>query len=412
MQDLNAFLTLRVPPPLDEAWLAHEVAAGLMSPSSSAPAPPPLPPLERQPIYAAACRERNAAMLAPGGRDHELLGRGVRVQRFTVAATASSHASEQGESSGFAVPVLRFEVGEEGSRDDEVRDLGTEPMGETGGGGGGGGGEEGPASVVIFYIHGGGLLVGEADSEELTCRRLVKCFTPSPKHPRAVLYSVGYRLRPSVAASTCLADVLSALSAVRARHPLSAGWRLLVVGSSSGGELAALATQTVAPGTVQGALLRCPVTVDAPALVPEYFRVWHVSASAPSGPAALPLPPSLGSSTQQVAEEANPFVTSLLGAFPRAEPRDGLDRMPLECPPEELRALRLPRTWIQVCTNDVLYSDGVCYAKALQDAGVEVKVDVVAGWPHTFWLKAPHLDRALEAEEELLRGLAWVLEGP
>lgn len=45
----------------------------------------------------------------------------------------------------------------------------------------------------------------------------------------------------------------------------------------------------------------------------------------------------------------------------------------------------------------------------LEEAGVEVKVDVVRGWPHTFWLKAPELERALEVEEEMVRGLGWLL---
>jgi len=70
----------------------------------------------------------------------------------------------------------------------------------------------------------------------------------------------------------------------------------------------------------------------------------------------------------------------------------------------------MPRTWIQVCSNDSLYSDGVCYAKPLEEVGVEVRVDVVWGWPHTFWLKAPGLERALEAEREMLRALKWLAE--
>lgn len=91
----------------------------------------------------------------------------------------------------------------------------------------------------------------------------------------------------------------------------------------------------------------------------------------------------------------------------RAVPRDGLERMPLEADEETLK--ELPRTWIQLCTNDSPYSDGLCYAKMLEEAGVEVKVDVVRGWPHTFWLKAPELERALEVEEEMVRGLGWLL---
>ncbi|KAH6651915.1 Alpha/Beta hydrolase protein [Truncatella angustata] len=342
MQDLNP-LILGAPPPLDAAWQAHEAAAGLLQPK------PVLSALERQPIYASDCRARNAAMMALGARDHEL-SRGVRVSSLTVP----------GLEDGYEIPVLRYEAEEEDKEKEQV---------------------------ILIYIHGGGLLVGEADSEELTCRRLVKYFPrPSSSHTggqEAVkLYSIGYRLMPQVAAQTCLGDVTSAFKSIRQLHPAA---RLVLVGSSSGGELAAFLSQALAPGSLSGILLRCPVTADAPAHVPSGFEDWHTSASPP-------------------------FVTSLLGLFNRQVPRDGFERMPLEIPTDEVEGLEMARTWVQVCTNDVLYSDGVCYAKLLQDAGIEVKVDVVEGWPHTFWLKAPHLDRALEADNELLRGLAWVLE--
>ncbi|KAH8205644.1 hypothetical protein TruAng_000138 [Truncatella angustata] len=344
MQDLNP-LILGAPPPLDAAWQAHEAAAGLLQPK------PVLSALERQPIYASDCRARNAAMMALGARDHEL-SRGVRVSSLTVP----------GLEDGYEIPVLRYEAEEE----DVSRDLGEEEFDELGRRGG----EEKKEKeqVILIYIHGGGLLVGEADSEELTCRRLVKYFPrPSSSHTggqEAVkLYSIGYRLMPQVAAQTCLGDVTSAFKSIRQLHPAA---RLVLVGSSSGGELAAFLSQALAPGSLSGILLRCPVTADAPAHVPSGFEDWHTSASPP-------------------------FVTSLLGLFNRQVPRDGFERMPLEIPTDEVEGLEMARTWVQ-------------------DAGIEVKVDVVEGWPHTFWLKAPHLDRALEADNELLRGLAWVLE--
>jgi acetyl esterase/lipase len=66
------------------------------------------------------------------------------------------------------------------------------------------------------------------------------------------------------------------------------------------------------------------------------------------------------------------FRNSLLDVMNRAVPRDGLARMSLEAGDEELRGM--PRTWMQVCTNDALYSDGVCYAMALEEAGVAAYV--------------------------------------
>ncbi|KAI1875989.1 uncharacterized protein JN550_001485 [Neoarthrinium moseri] len=394
MQDLRA-LVLTHPPPLDPAWLAHEEAVGLRNPK------PALSVTERQPLYAAESRARNAAMMAAGARDHDL-AQGVRVTRLTVASAVD----------GYAIPVLRYDAlaGDEGEaagdqEGGEVQSRQRQEDGERTEASSPGDMEDGQTGsqnaqqgddVVLVYIHGGGLQVGEADSEELTCRRLVKHF-PFPltastqssnnKNTRSCtrvrLYSIGYRLMPQVPAETCVADSESAFAWVRSTHPSA---RVVLVGSSSGGELAALVSQSQPPGCVAGVLLRCPVTADAPDHVPARLRAWHTSAGAA-------------------------FATALLGPFRRERPRDGLARMPLECPVDELRARRLPRTWVQVCTNDVLFSDGLCYAQALRDAGVEVRMDVVSGWPHTFWLKAPHLERALQADEEMLRGLRWVLEG-
>jgi hypothetical protein len=70
----------------------------------------------------------------------------------------------------------------------------------------------------------------------------------------------------------------------------------------------------------------------------------------------------------------------------------------------------MSRHWIQVSTNDILYSDGILYAEALRQAGVEVKLDIVEGFPHTFWLKAPELERAVKAEKDMIEGLRWLLE--
>ncbi|KAF7541937.1 hypothetical protein G7054_g313 [Neopestalotiopsis clavispora] len=360
-------LVLEAPPPLDPAWLAHEEAVGLRKPK------PAMTAIERQPIYASDCRARNAAMMASGARDHDLQ-KGVHVQALTVPSRL--------ENDDYQIPVLKYTPaeGEHCGHDQNVE----------------AGNKQGSQEeLILFYIHGGGLLVGEADSEELSCRRLIKHFSSTTNQARTspsnswtrvgsniALYSVGYRLMPQVPAQTCVSDVISAFEAIRHFH---AAGKFVIVGSSSGGELAALLSQFLPSGSVQGLLLRCPVTVDAPAHVPPQFNKSHTSAS-------------------------QCFETSLLGRFNRQVPRDGLDQMPLEMPAESIRNLNLPRTWIQVCTNDVLYSDGVCYAELLEENGVEVKLDVIAGWPHTFWLKAPHLDRALKADSAMLDGLNWILD--
>jgi acetyl esterase/lipase len=99
------------------------------------------------------------------------------------------------------------------------------------------------------------------------------------------------------------------------------------------------------------------------------------------------------------------FETSLVKIYSDTA-RENTPNLPLEAKSFH----DLPRTWIQVCTNDLYYSDGICYAAALREAGVEVVVKVIRGWPHTFWLKAPQLDRALEANIDMIEGLKWLMK--
>lgn len=349
-------LFLADPPPLDPEWVQHERDQNLPNPR------PVVPPLIRQPLYVIECRELTARMTAPGARDHHLAD-GIDVTPLTVTSSVDD----------YDIPLLSYSLEGASTKTDHP-------------------------DYAVLYIHGGGLHIGEADSEELSCRRILK---EAKLPPRAgeegaslVVYSVGYRIMPQHPTSTCVADCIDAYHYVRAAHEDRAKTKLLVVGSSSGGELAAFVSQEAAkdsvPDGVAGVVLRSPVTSDAfngEDYIPPALRALHTSAANAK------------------------FATTLLGHMHRLVPRDGLPYMPLEAPTDLLQ--KQPRHWIQVCTNDMLYSDGVCYAKALQSAGAaEVQVDVVVGWPHTFWLKTPWMDRALEADKAMLRGLAWVAGGP
>jgi acetyl esterase/lipase len=100
------------------------------------------------------------------------------------------------------------------------------------------------------------------------------------------------------------------------------------------------------------------------------------------------------------------FHTSLLNSAVLNNGNRTVAALPLEA--EDLSGMS--RHWIQVSTNDIYYSDGACYAEGLREAGVEVRLDVIQGWPHTFWLKAPYLERAVKAESDMIEGLRWLLE--
>jgi acetyl esterase/lipase len=199
--------------------------------------------------------------------------------------------------------------------------------------------------------------------------------------------SVEYRLMPQNPPQKSLDDAYEAFVSLTSR--LRSSENVILVGSSSGGQLAAQVTQLARDSneartrTINGLLLRCPVAIDASkggVNIPERFRAMHTS-FAPS------------------------FETSLLTIESSIVIRNSTT-LPLEANSFE----NLPPTFIQLCSNDLYYSDGICYAAALRDAGVEVMVDVVLGWPHTFWLKAPQLNRALEADQDMIKGLKWLLK--
>ncbi|KAF4834646.1 Versiconal hemiacetal acetate esterase [Colletotrichum siamense] len=331
--DSLSHLILKQPPPLDPEWLQHEEAANLRAPKQTYASP-----LDRQPVYAEERRRTTTDMLAPSGPLHHL----ARISKAHLTAPSTLDA--------FPIPILRF----------------SDPQNET-------------SDVAVVYFHGGGLCVGEADSEELSCRWIVDGV-------RATVYSVGYRLMPGVPAATCVRDAVDAFMYVRGLVPEA---RVVVVGSSSGGQLAAAVSQVVPRGSLQGVVLRCPVTSDGGTsveFVPKGLRGAYTTAT-----------PT--------------FETTLLPVFKRAVPRDGLERLPLEVGVEEVRGMGMPRVWVQVCSNDTLYGDGVCYAMLMREAGVEVEVEVAEGWPHTFWVKAPGLEGARRAEERMVEGLKWVLGG-
>ncbi|KAF4994383.1 hypothetical protein FGRMN_5802 [Fusarium graminum] len=322
----------RTAPPLDPAWLQHEEEVKELGPPRVFNSV-----VERQPIYAQECRDLYTRMTTPGARDYEL-SQGIIRKDFTIPSTVDGHP----------IPILQLDLASSETQKPEV--------------------------VVIFY-HGGGLKVGEADSEELSCRHIVKSGIA-----RIRLYSIGYRLLPQNPASVSVSDCLDGFNALH-----SSAVKTIVIGSSSGGQMASTVAQEAPRGSIHGLLLRCPVTADGASgkeYIPEKLRPYHTSVS-----------PT--------------FITSLGGYLNRDVPRDGLRKLPLEA--TEAKVTGHPRTWIQLTSNDPLYSDGLCYAMLLREMGIEVSVEVEKGWPHTFWLKAPHLDHALVCEKNMLQGLKWLL---
>ena len=91
-------------------------------------------------------------------------------------------------------------------------------------------------SAVIVYMHGGGWVAGDLNTHDAVCRYLAR-------HTPAVVVNVDYRLAPETPYPGPLDDTFSALcwSAERAADWGVTSGRLVVAGSSSGGNLAAAA---------------------------------------------------------------------------------------------------------------------------------------------------------------------------
>lgn len=341
---MDPALFLRYPPPLDPLWLEHEQKAGLLTQQNTV-----ISPKERQVAYSEACKSRNAAMLA--SRDSHL-AHGLSIHDSTITSPDSKQ-----------IRIRTYQISAKDGAELEI----------------------GPEDDLVLYYHGGGLRVGDLDSEDLSCRRICK-------DTSSTVISIDYSLMPDHHPNVTVQEAWDAFLAITTLH---APKTLVVIGSSSGGQLAAQVSQrararnraggqgTTKGREIDGLLLRCPVTCDPThggVDLPARFRPLHASFS-------------------------TAFETSLV----RLDP-DAMEVKATELPLEAESFEGLPKSFFQLCSNDVYYSDGICYAHALAEAGVDVRMEVLTGWPHTFWLKAPQLERALEAERGMVKGLLWLQE--
>jgi acetyl esterase len=232
---------------------------------------------------------------------------------------------------------------------------------------------------VVLNLHGGGWVLGGADSNEWTCSRVAD-------RVGAVVVSLDYRLAPQHPFPAAREDALGALRWL-AEHAGELGGdpdRLAIMGDSAGGNLAAvtalaardeggpaLAVQAlIYPGT--DCTLASPSIhekADAPVLTKadiETFQRHYLGHTDPADPGVSPL-----------------LAASHAG---------------------------LPPTLLQTAEHDPLLDDGIRYAGALEAAGVPVRHTTYVGVPHGFYsfpgICRPQAEQALaELCGELARHL-------
>ncbi len=213
-----------------------------------------------------------------------------------------------------------------------------------------------PAPALVWH-HGGGYVMGSADDEDLTCRRIAT-------ETGAIIVSVDYRLAPETPAPGPLDDsyaVLKWLSGNANTLGIDRN-RIAVGGSSAGGGLAAALA------------IRARDTGDSPVS----FQVL--------------LYPMLDDRTASTAEphtHTGEFVwtasdnvygwTSYLGHRP-----GGADVSPHAAPARVEDISGLPPAFISVGTLDLFAGENITYAKRLLEKGIPAELHVHPGGPHGY----------------------------
>jgi acetyl esterase/lipase len=69
-----------------------------------------------------------------------------------------------------------------------------------------------------------------------------------------------------------------------------------------------------------------------------------------------------------------------------------------------------PRTYLQVAGADLFRDDSLILTSALRSHGVEVRLELYPGMPHSFWLWAAHLRQSQKCFRDIVIGFAWLLD--
>jgi len=212
----------------------------------------------------------------------------------------------------------------------------------------------GASTAALYWIHGGGMVMGDAEMSDGECARWADMFD-------VVVASVDYRLAPEhpypAAINDCLAG-LAWFSASAAELGVSPE-RIVIGGASAGGGLAAclaLKARDESGPAIHAQLLVYPMLDDRNQTASSHAiqdqRVWNRAANHSGWNAYLP-------------DAAGSDGVSPYAAAARATDLAGL-----------------PQAYINVGTMDMFHDEDVAYAQALHQARVPVELHTYPGAFH------------------------------
>ncbi len=232
---------------------------------------------------------------------------------------------------------------------------------------------DGPHPIVV-YFHGGGWVLGSVDSDDPFCRGL--CVQSG-----SIVVSVDYRHAPEARFPAAPDDGYAALEWIAANAVELGGIpdRLSVAGWSAGANVAAVVCQTARDRggpAISGQMLLNPVT-DC-----DFTRESYV-------------------------DNADGFVLTkpLMEWFwdHYADPDDRTD--PKASPLRAQSLADLPPALVVTCEFDPLRDEGAAYARAMSDAGVEVRHLPCRGQIHTSLVAVDLLPSSADARAEMAAAL-------
>lgn len=235
-----------------------------------------------------------------------------------------------------------------------------------------------PAPLHVF-LHGGGWCIGTLDERDARCRAI-------SSGANCIVASVDYRMAPENAYPTPPEDCYAALTWL-VDHAAELGidaTRIAVSGESAGANLAAVL---------------CLMARDrsGPAICHQWLDVPAVDLTM-SQPSVRSVPDGHLLDLDTIVEFRGCYLPDL-------------DRMtePYASPLFDPDLSGLPPAWIMSCEYDKLRDDGVAYAAALEEAGVAVRSEVLAGHVHPSFAFTRLIGSALAYERRAIAALAQAL---